>query len=177
MSASAYTPAVAAKLVELISAGMSRERACRAIGVGARTLRDWLTRERRGDATYGGDLGERLRQAEAKAEGDALDQIRAAARDGAWQAAAWYLERRYPDRYGRREPRDRSRKPSQEVRPVDSPEYLAAALALVAAAQRGPVGTVQPGGPGDGGVGRLVEAAAAPGVIEPQAVGGMRPPA
>lgn len=177
MSASTYTPAIAAKLVELISAGMSRERACRAIGVGARTLRDWLTRERRGDATYGNDLGERLQQAEAKAEGDALDQIRAAARDGAWQAAAWYLERRYPDRYGRREPRERNRKPTQEVRPADSPEYLAAALALVAAAQRGPVGPVQPGGVGDGGQQRLVEAAAPLGPAQPQTAGGVRPPA
>jgi hypothetical protein len=30
-----------------------------------------------------------------------LERIHAAAQEGAWQAAAWILERRYPHEYGR----------------------------------------------------------------------------
>lgn len=41
-----------------------------------------------------------LEQAEALAAARWLDQIEQAASDGNWQAAAWKLERRFPDVYG-----------------------------------------------------------------------------
>jgi hypothetical protein len=39
-------------------------------------------------------------RAEAEAEMNALDSIQAAARDD-WKAAAWYMERRFPQRWGK----------------------------------------------------------------------------
>jgi transposase len=44
-----------------------------------------------------------VKKAEGEAESTALSQIAKAARDGSWQAAAWTLERKNPDRWGRRD--------------------------------------------------------------------------
>lgn len=171
-----YTEALVAKLTELIRDGLTLRRACIACGLAYTTACKWRRAEKAGDVRYAG-LTARLEEAAAQSEADSLRVIKAAARDGAWQAAAWLLERRYPDQYGRREPRDRGRPQAQEVRPADSPEYLAAALAFVAAAQHGPAGPQQSGGAGDGGIGRSVATAAAPGVAQPQTAGGVRPTA
>ncbi len=42
-----------------------------------------------------------VKMARASSESDALAVIRQAARDGTWQAAAWYLERSNPRRWGK----------------------------------------------------------------------------
>lgn len=49
---------------------------------------------------------EDVKKGEAVARTMRLGQIDDAARTGTWQAAAWWLERRFPDEYGRRERRD-----------------------------------------------------------------------
>lgn len=53
------------------------------------------------DAPYR-EFREAIKGAEAQAEAAAVVVIREAM-PTSWQAAAWYLERRYPDRYARRE--------------------------------------------------------------------------
>lgn len=50
-------------------------------------------------------FAEALKKSEAEAKLHALAMVRAAMGQN-WQAAAWFLERRYPDEYGRRERRD-----------------------------------------------------------------------
>jgi hypothetical protein len=47
-----------------------------------------------------------VEKATAVARLQRLEQIDVAAASGSWQAAAWWLERRYPDEFGRRERRD-----------------------------------------------------------------------
>lgn len=49
---------------------------------------------------------EGVKKATAEARIERLAHIEKAGRDGTWTAAAWWLERRYPDEYGRRERRD-----------------------------------------------------------------------
>lgn len=44
-----------------------------------------------------------VKKAEAEAETKAVELIKAAASDGSWQAAAWYLERKFKDRWSRQE--------------------------------------------------------------------------
>lgn len=44
-----------------------------------------------------------VKKAEAEAETNAVELIKAAATDGSWQAAAWYLERKFKDRWSRQE--------------------------------------------------------------------------
>lgn len=46
---------------------------------------------------------EAVKEAEAKAEVLAVGRIQQAAAQGTWQASAWYLERKYPDRWGRKD--------------------------------------------------------------------------
>jgi len=49
---------------------------------------------------------EDIKRATAEARIERLAHIEKAGQDGTWTAAAWWLERRYPDEYGRRERRD-----------------------------------------------------------------------
>jgi hypothetical protein len=52
------------------------------------------------------DFSVAVEKARAEAREVALDSIRTAAREGQWQAAAWYLERTAPNRYARVERRE-----------------------------------------------------------------------
>jgi hypothetical protein len=98
-------------------------------GIHPNTVRRWRRRVERSDVQQAGETDEVVSYAEdqkmppigdlleffdvveratAVARLERLDQIDNAAASGSWQAAAWWLERRYPDEYGRRERRDLS---------------------------------------------------------------------
>jgi hypothetical protein len=99
---SVLTPALADNLVTMLRAGNYIEVACRAVGVHRRTLSLWLARGRAGapgDEVFA-ELAERVDVALAEGEVRNVAQIAAAAREN-WQAAAWILERSYPERWGR----------------------------------------------------------------------------
>ena len=84
------------RLLAALEAGATLRMAAAAAGVSEDTLSRWR-KTRPG-------LQAEMDQAEAQGAVKALEQIRAAAQGGAWQAAAWMLERRYPNEYGRRAP-------------------------------------------------------------------------
>jgi len=90
-------PAVVAAILEALAAGQARGTAAALAGIGATTLARWVADDP--------DLACRVEQAEAQAVRDALGVIHRAAESGTWQAAAWWLERRYPEVWSRR-PRD-----------------------------------------------------------------------
>lgn len=84
------------RLLSALEVGATLELAARAAGVSAATLKRWR------------NCDEEIAQAEARGAVRALETISAAAsgaHPGQWQAAAWLLERRYPDSYARRPPR------------------------------------------------------------------------
>ena len=91
------------RICDAIAAGNYMETAALYAGVCKDTLYEWL---RRGRAGKKGD--ERYAQfAQAVEEALARSEVRdvaliAKAAEQHWQAAAWRLERRYPDRWGRR---------------------------------------------------------------------------
>jgi hypothetical protein len=96
------TEQVADQLVAMLKAGNYVTVATRAVGVSRRTFSEWM---RRGKSDAPADaefrvLRERVTKARAEAEVRHVAQISAAATDS-WQAAAWMLERQYPDRWGR----------------------------------------------------------------------------
>jgi hypothetical protein len=113
------TDAIAARLIALLRAGNYDSTAARACGVGARTVRGWLERgrsDREQDAPYR-ELLARVEQ--ARAEGEAVHVARIAkAAEEDWRASAWYLERAYPERWGR----PQLREPRREQELDDEPE-------------------------------------------------------
>lgn len=81
------------RVCEALTAGNTRRAACAFAGIGESTLDRWLDRY--------GDFGEAVKKAEGDAEVRNVAIIARAAQTGTWQAAAWWLERRYPHDYGR----------------------------------------------------------------------------
>ena len=62
-------------------------------------------------------------EAQGKVEARMVARVHKAADDGTWQAAAWFLERRYPDRYGKHGIRLRELDDiNPEALPVQTPE-------------------------------------------------------
>ncbi len=108
---SKLTPEVEVKLLQALLASNTREAAAEYAGVGARTLRRWLQQGRDNpDGPYGG-LVAVLKQKESEAVIRNVAIIQEAAKRS-WQAAAWWLERRYPREWGSqaREIRDLERR-------------------------------------------------------------------
>jgi transposase len=89
------TPDREARLLEALRAGNTRSAACHYAGIDQGTLANWLARY--------SDFSDAINKAEADAEVRMVAQIARAAHDGTWTAAAWWLERRRPDDYGRRD--------------------------------------------------------------------------
>lgn len=110
---SKLTPEVRERIVAVLRSGAYVQQAAEAAGIGRSTFDDWMRRgesEAKEDAPYR-ELREAVEQARAEAEARHVALIaKASARS--WQAAAWLLERQYPERWGK--PSDRNRKPNQE---------------------------------------------------------------
>ena len=91
---SKYRPDTVAAIIAAVEGGATYRHAAASVGVSERTLHDWQVRHPH--------FSQALKTAEASACMAAIGTIRRAAEAGTWQAAAWYLERRYPAEYGRR---------------------------------------------------------------------------
>lgn len=90
------TPEVEAKLFEALRLGCTRRAACAYAGIHAGTLCDW--------ANDFPEFSEAITRAEDEAEaGFSIVIQRAAANEGDWKAAAWWLERRRKEDYSARQ--------------------------------------------------------------------------
>lgn len=89
------------KICDQIRSGMPIKMACATSGVGYTTLRTWCAdEERNGEAsTYAGTVMA-IEQAKAESVSTLLASIHKAARDD-WKAAAWILERRFPEDFAK----------------------------------------------------------------------------
>ena len=94
---SKLTKQVEADLTVLLAQGVPVKLAASATNVSPRSVRRWLTE---------GDLRERVaevRAAERTPTDEATAEARAVVlllRSGDWRASAWWLERRWPERWG-----------------------------------------------------------------------------
>ena len=109
---SRLTPAVVSAICDALEAGAYGDEAAALAGVSRSTYYSWLRQGR--DARERRDLGhavppadqvfldflESVERAETIPEMKALKRVHRAAQDGSWRAAAWFLERRYPHRWG-----------------------------------------------------------------------------
>ena len=94
------TPDVQVRIVNAISVGATYALAAQYGGVCPDTFTNWMRKGEAGKQPYVGFF-EAVKEAEGAAAVKWLAKIEQAASDGTWQAAAWKLERRYPDDYGR----------------------------------------------------------------------------
>ena len=89
------------KAVEMKSHGLSNADICKGLGIAEQTFYRWL---REDDTKLKRSLNEGLKRAESGYKETLLQKVEAAAdKPQHWTAAAWLLERKYPDEYGKAE--------------------------------------------------------------------------
>ena len=87
----------------LVKAGLHLSHVAQALGISRQTFYNWL---RKGEETQKGleyRFYEEITKAEAEAIARNVALIQKAAQEGNWQAAAWWLERKYPEEWGRKD--------------------------------------------------------------------------
>jgi len=97
-----FTKKMGGEITQLVAQGNYFETACHAVGVSARTGRQWLLDGARGKSPALKAFASAIKRAEAKAEASAVNGIRYHGRK-TWQALAWYLERKHPKRWAKRD--------------------------------------------------------------------------
>ncbi len=102
MPAAKITGEITGCIVDALGAGHYREVACKLAGIDRRTLLNWLKRGERERSGLYRDLYLAVDKAEAKAEVFHLKNIETASVKN-WFASAWFLERKHPERWGKRE--------------------------------------------------------------------------
>lgn len=103
---SKLTNEVTNQLVALLQQGHTVEIACTAVGIDDKTFHRWMNKgQKQREGPYR-DFFEAIKPARAHAEVQLMDTLQKTALDpthkSGWKAAAWLLERLFPDRYGRR---------------------------------------------------------------------------
>lgn len=88
-----YTPETVAKLTQAIRLGMTHLLACQYAGISHDTFYTWMNKHP--------EFSDAIKEAEGEGAVELLAIIKKQAREGTWQAAAWILERRHPEAYGR----------------------------------------------------------------------------
>ena len=85
------------EIIAILSVGCSRRTAARYVNCDVKTIKNTADRD--------ADFAAQLCRAENQQEFTYLKQLQQAAKkDKYWRAAAWVLERKYPEDYGRRGP-------------------------------------------------------------------------
>jgi hypothetical protein len=88
------------KLCDLIRSGVYVKTACQIVGIGTATYYEWMKRGRIEESSVFSKFLDSIKKAEAEGEGALVLGIR---KDESWQSKAWLLERKYPDRWGRKD--------------------------------------------------------------------------
>jgi hypothetical protein len=97
MAKSKRTPENRDRILMLLRAGNYQKEAFTAAGISADTFYSWMKEDP--------EFSEAVQKAESEAVAFHMAQIMKASQGGAWQASAWYLERKHPDRFGRQDRR------------------------------------------------------------------------
>ena len=99
---SKLTPEAQQKIVQAVASGNYLETAAAYGGITYTTFNNWMNRGEARESKIYIEFFEAVKKAEADAEVLRVARISKAANEGNWQADAWYLERRYPNRWGKR---------------------------------------------------------------------------
>jgi transposase len=94
------TPQTQARIVQAIVGGNDITVAAAYAGIGKTTFYEWLERGRKAKTGPFAAFADAIQKAQADAETRNVALIAKAAQDGTWTAAAWWLERKHPERWG-----------------------------------------------------------------------------
>lgn len=97
---SKLTPELAEKIANYISTGNYTSVVCGLVGVGESTFYRWLEKGVKAKSGKYREFWESVKKAEAAREVKWIKDIDS---DPSWQSKAWLLERRYPERWGKKE--------------------------------------------------------------------------
>jgi len=96
-------------ILKCIIAGLSYRYTCDYVGISENTFMEWRRTgeadEEKGENTIYSRLFREVKKAESSAILMRLKNINDASKES-WQAAAWFLERKYPDDFGKKEKHD-----------------------------------------------------------------------
>lgn len=90
------------RLNQAISVGAYIEDACVFAGISSRQFRRWRELAEQGVQPFA-ERWEEINKSESQSIVRNLFNIQNASNNGTWQASAWLLERKYPEKYGRKE--------------------------------------------------------------------------
>lgn len=97
------TPELQERVAAHVAAGAYVETAVAACGISKTSFYEWLRRGAEENEGPHREFLDAVEKAQAEAELKDLENITRAAAEGNWQASAWRLERKFPDRWARRE--------------------------------------------------------------------------
>lgn len=100
MAKTKLTPELMDRAVKLKKGGANNRDICAAVGITETTFYEWLNKPRNKDQSAFSDA---MKKAEADYKNALLAIIARDARERDWKAAAWLLERKYPEEYSRRD--------------------------------------------------------------------------
>ena len=101
------------QIVKSVRGGSFNTVAAASAGISVRTFNSWMERGEMEEARIAEGFPpsedeakyvkfrQDVEKARAEAEVEAVSMVKMAARNGTWQAAAWYLERSFPQRWSR----------------------------------------------------------------------------
>ena len=91
------------KAYKFIQAGNHQVHVAQLLGIDKSTWFRWLQKGERQQSGMYRAFFDAVKKAEAEAIARNVTLIQKAAQDGSWQAAAWWLERKYPEEWGRKD--------------------------------------------------------------------------
>lgn len=96
------TPELTKQVVDLIAAGNYIETSCAVVGISKQTFYRWMKEGNAGLTVETAEFCDAVKKALGRSEARDVAIIGKAA-SKSWQAAAWRLERKFPDRWGRQD--------------------------------------------------------------------------
>ena len=122
---SKLTTARAKRICDALAVGATLQSAAEYAGIHRDTLRHWIQKGERMHRGIYARLAEDVYEAQGRAKVAALATIARASKDGDWKAAAWFLERREPEGYGRQDKLDVSATVSATIDDTRAAKMLA----------------------------------------------------
>jgi len=100
---SKLTEELQTEICEYIASGNTFKRACRLSGISDSIFYDWKAKGEKEKQGKYSEFLDTIKRSSEKFKQTNIDIIQQAAKGGTWQAAAWLLERKHPEEFGRRD--------------------------------------------------------------------------